>query len=185
MTLKRPKCNKCNLGKSKRVVLPRGNKEADIVLIGEAPGKREDKKGKAFVGKSGKLLDKTLSEVNLSEEDVYITNLVKCRPPDNRDPKKKEIRACLKSEYSLEREVEEYNFDKMVTLGRIPTQAVLGFNTKISSVIGESYNVKGMELIPCYHPAATFYGEERLDKFKEVIHSLGEEDDGHKQETLI
>ena len=125
-------CMKCSLGKSRnKIVLGMGNPDADIVFVGEAPGKEEDIQGLPFVGRSGKLLDKMLDSINLSREKVYILNVLKCRPPDNRDPLPSEIEMC---EQYLKKQLEIINPKLVVSLGRISAMTIL--KTKRFTIFG-------------------------------------------------
>ena len=157
-------CKKCKLWQTRTNPVPgEGNPKAEIMFIGEAPGENEDKEGRPFVGAAGKLLTQLIKDVlGLSREDVFITNLVKCRPPNNRDPEEDEIIAC--SPY-LDRQIDLIMPKIIVTLGRHSTKYIfnkMGENFhSITKVRGKPYvwNYKGKEIIvfPTYHPAAALY----------------------------
>lgn len=144
-------CKKCALCKSATQAVPgSGNPNADIVFIGEAPGFYEDQQGVPFVGRSGKLLDFLLSQIKLSREDVWIGNIIKHRPPDNRDPSPDEISTC---KTFLRRQLKIINPNIIITLGRFSMNYFLP-NATISMAHGKPHKVEGFILYPIYHPAA-------------------------------
>ena len=144
-------CRKCTLGhKRTKAVAGDGSLEADIFFTGEAPGYYEDQVGKPFVGRAGQLLDKLLESINLSRKEVYITNLLKCRPPNNRDPLPNEIKAC--SDY-LNEQLEIIAPKLIVTLGRYSLSRFFP-NSSLSNVRGTLMEYKNISLFPVYHPAA-------------------------------
>lgn len=152
-------CKRCELAKTRQnAVLGKGNADALIMLIGEAPGENEDKLAEPFIGRSGNLLTNILERAELKREDIYITNIVRCRPPDNRDPSDKEIAAC--KEYIL-RQIDIIKPEIIVTIGRIALRTLLNNDSfkkiKISDIRGNTYNFKhnGKEykLMPTLHPA--------------------------------
>lgn len=171
-------CTKCpNLVESRsRIVNGVGPLDADIVLVGEAPGENEDKNGEPFVGRSGKVLDEALEDRGLSRDDVRITNTVRCRPPENRDPHKSEISNC--SQYLID-EIAEIEPDVVLTLGRVPTQALLEDDATVTKISGEKRSrlFSGIQLtvVPGMHPAATLYDPSYKDLFEEAIDSAVEE----------
>jgi DNA polymerase len=130
-----------------------GNPRAELVFVGEAPGADEDAQGIPFVGAAGKYLDELLNKIGLQREQVFITNVVKCRPPNNRDPLPEELAAC--SDY-LERQIQAMNPRAIVTLGRFSMARFLP-NVKISEVHGQSFQVRGRLVVPMYHPAAALH----------------------------
>lgn len=169
------KCRKCDLWRSRRKpVLGDGSVEASIVFIGEAPGYWEDIKGKPFVGSAGKLLNEILKENSISRDEIYITNVMKCRPPENRDPRPEEIAACKNY---LERQLDLIRPKIIVTLGRHSTEYIFskaGIPFKsISEVQGRIYEVKFWEtktyVVPSYHPAAALYNVNLRDKINGAI----------------
>ncbi len=152
-------CCRCQLRKTCRQVIPgKGPSDAKVIFIGEAPGKKEDLLGEPFIGASGKLLDKLLLSVHLKRSDIFITNIVKCRPPENRDPSPEEIGMCSSW---LEKEISLIQPELLITLGRyalknfIPESSISLFHGKITSIsLGKLEN---LPLLPLYHPAAALY----------------------------
>ena len=145
-------CLKCPLGKSrKNIVLGSGNPNASIVFVGEAPGKEEDLQGLPFVGRSGKLLDKMLRAINLSRNDVYILNVLKCRPPNNRDPLPSEIEEC---EPYLKKQLELIKPKLIVSLGRISAMTILRTKESLANMRNKIFNYEGIDFLVTYHPAA-------------------------------
>ena len=134
-----------------------GNPNADLMFVGEGPGAEEDKQGLPFVGRSGNLLDKLLiQEIGLERSQVYIANVVKCRPPDNRDPEPEEIAACRPY---LQRQVELVAPRVLVTLGNFATKVLLDTKEGITRLRGRRYAwADGVVLVPTYHPAALLRG---------------------------
>lgn len=144
-------CPKCNLCKTRTKAVPgEGDPHAKVMFIGEGPGFHEDKQGRPFVGPAGYFLEELLSSINLKRADVFITNVVKCRPPDNRDPLPEEINAC--NEY-LERQIAAIKPQVIVTLGRYSMAKFFG-NEKISAIHGRARKKDGSICIAMYHPAA-------------------------------
>jgi DNA polymerase len=123
------------------------------MFIGEGPGFYENEQGRPFVGQAGKFLDELLSGIGMQRQQVFIGNVVKCRPPSNRDPQPEELAAC--SDY-LERQIQAINPSVIVTLGRFSMMRFLP-NAKISDVHGQSFQVKGRTVVPMYHPAAALH----------------------------
>lgn len=147
-------CIKCTLHESrKKPVAGEGPADAEIMFIGEGPGFHENEQGKPFVGASGKFLEQLLAQAELTRADVFICNVVKCRPPSNRDPQEEELSAC--NEY-LERQIETINPSIIVTLGRISMGKFFG-NVKISAVHGQMQKVGERFVIPMFHPAAALH----------------------------
>ena len=145
-------CLECPLGKTrKNIVLGMGNPNADIVFVGEAPGKQEDLQGLPFVGRSGKLLDKMLSSINLSRDDVYILNVLKCRPPDNRNPSHREIEKC---EPYLKRQLKIIKPKLIVALGRISAMTILRTKESLTNMRNQIFDYEGIDFLVTYHPAA-------------------------------
>ena len=144
-------CLKCNLCKGRTRAVPgEGNTNANILFIGEGPGFHEDKQGRPFVGPAGQFLDELLESINLKRADVFITNVVKCRPPNNRDPLPEEIDAC---DNYLDRQIAAIKPQVIVTLGRYSMAKFFG-NEKISSIHGRARKKDGYICIAMYHPAA-------------------------------
>lgn len=145
-------CTACELHKSRtRTVFGVGDEDADWLFIGEAPGAEEDAQGEPFVGQAGKLLDNMLKSIGLKRGDnVYIANVVKSRPPDNRNPLPDEIAACMPY---LRRQIELIQPKLIVTLGKIASEALLGNKATIASLRGKVHAYQGIPLIVTYHPA--------------------------------
>ena len=147
-------CKKCVLCHSRKKAVPgEGPAKATIMLVGEGPGFHENEQGRPFVGQAGKFLDELLAGIHVKREDVFIGNVVKCRPPGNRDPLPEELAAC--SDY-LDRQIAAINPQVIVTLGRFSMARFLP-NAKISDVHGQSFQVKERLVIPMFHPAAALH----------------------------
>ncbi|PSO43212.1 uracil-DNA glycosylase [Candidatus Saccharibacteria bacterium QS_5_54_17] len=166
-----------------QLVFGDGNPDADIVFIGEGPGKNEDQQGRPFVGAAGKFLDEMLEQIDMDRSEVYITNIIKYRPPDNRDPRPDEINAFMP--YLLE-QIEVIEPQLIATLGRFSMNVFLP-DLKISQVHGEPKRVKGRVFLPMYHPAAALYnGDQRtmlMDDFAKipsVLEKINEEAQTHR-----
>ncbi|MDP3981316.1 MAG: uracil-DNA glycosylase [Chlamydiota bacterium] len=144
-------CQKCSLAKTRtQVVFGTGNKHAKLMFIGEAPGFDEDRLGEPFVGKAGELLTKIIDAMGLERKDVYIANIIKCRPPENRNPNHEEIGSCYP--YLLE----QINWIKphvICALGSVAVQTLLGSEEKISRLRGKFFDFHGIQLMPTFHPA--------------------------------
>ncbi len=144
-------CTKCRLaGARKNVVFGVGDPNADLMFIGEAPGRDEDEKGEPFVGRAGQLLTDIIKAMKLSREQVYIANVIKCRPPENRNPEPDELDACRPF---IQRQVEIIKPKVIVTLGRFGLQSLTEKAYGISAVRGQWLEYKGIKLMPTYHPA--------------------------------
>jgi len=145
-------CLKCPLGHTRtKFVFGVGNPSADIVFVGEAPGADEDMQGEPFVGRAGQLLNKILEAVHFKREDVYICNILKCRPPNNRDPQPDEIDSC---EPYLWRQLELINPKLIVCLGRIAAQTLLRSTESLTNMRGKIHLYRGIQLVVTFHPAA-------------------------------
>lgn len=145
-------CTKCPLGMTRtNFVFGVGNPNADIMFIGEAPGRDEDLKGEPFVGRAGQLLDKMLVAIELKREDVYIANILKCRPPDNRDPQPHESESCLPH---LAEQIRLIKPKLICSLGRIAAQILLDTKTPLSKMRGRFYDVASAKMLVTFHPAA-------------------------------
>ena len=153
-------CTNCRLAETRlSVVFGSGNPDADVMFVGEGPGKQEDEQGLPFVGRSGQLLEQLLGEIGLAREDVYIGNVVKCRPPKNRDPRPDEIEACkgyLRSQLQLVQP------KVVVTLGNFASKLLLRTETGITRLRGTPYEWWGRFLVPTFHPAAALRGSARV-----------------------
>jgi len=147
-------CKRCPLHYSRKKAVPgEGPAQAEIMMIGEGPGFYENEQGRPFVGAAGKFLDELLETCGIARKDVFITNVVKCRPPGNRDPQPEELEAC--SDY-LDRQIEAINPRVIVTLGRFSMAKFLP-GVKISEVHGQSFWRNGRLIVPMYHPAAALH----------------------------
>jgi DNA polymerase len=156
-------CPSCNLARTRSRTVPgSGPITAELMLIGEGPGQREDELGIPFVGRSGQFLDQLLAGIHLDRENVYVTNIVKCRPPDNRDPEPDEIAAC--ADY-LEQQIAMVNPRVIATLGRF-SMARWFPGDRISRIHGQVKQVDDRYVIPMYHPAAAL----RNGSLREVLH---------------
>lgn len=145
-------CQKCSLGSTRQnFVYGVGHPQADLMLVGEAPGKNEDEQGEPFVGRGGQLLDKILAAIDLSRETVYIANILKCRPPQNRDPQPDEMELCFPY---LEEQVRLIQPKLICALGRIAAQALLATKTPLGKLRGSFHEYCGVPLLVTYHPAA-------------------------------
>jgi uracil-DNA glycosylase len=146
-------CTRCPLAAGRtQVVFGVGDPNADLMFVGEAPGRDEDLQGEPFVGRSGKLLDRLLAEeLGIDRGRVYIANVIKCRPPDNRDPVAEEIATCRPY---LETQLELIAPTVVVTLGNFATRLLLDTDLGITKVRGRSYPVDGRNVVPTYHPSA-------------------------------
>ncbi|MEA2009684.1 MAG: uracil-DNA glycosylase [Actinomycetota bacterium] len=153
-------CTACRLSEGRtQVVFGDGDPEADVVFVGEAPGQREDEQGVPFVGRSGQLLDQLLGEIGLERSDAYIANVVKCRPPNNRDPRPDEIAAC---KAYLSEQLQLIDPKVVVTLGNFSSKLLLKTETGITRVRGTAYEWWGRHLVPTFHPAAALRGSAQV-----------------------
>jgi uracil-DNA glycosylase family 4 len=162
-------CTSCRLAQGRtQVVFGVGNPDADLMFVGEAPGFHEDKQGYPFVGSAGKLLDKLLEGIGLTRRDVYIANVLKCRPPGNRDPQPDEIEAC---EAHLFRQIELIEPKLIATLGNFATKLLSGKSYGITRVHGRPQEAtlggRRVTLYPIYHPAAALYTPAMLKTLEE------------------
>ena len=149
------RCVKCRLAKSRtHVVFGEGNPSTRLVFVGEAPGQNEDLQGRPFVGAAGNLLTQLIEQMGLSRSDVFICNVIKCRPPNNRDPQPDEVEAC---EDYLVQQLDILEPRVICTLGRHAAQTLLRTSTPISRLRGNRYWYHHIPLIPTYHPASLLY----------------------------
>ncbi len=157
-------CTLCPLGSLGRtsVVFGQGNADAKIMFIGEAPGQKEDEQGRPFVGRSGQLLTKVLADLGLNRDDVYITNTVKCRPPNNRAPVFKEVATCIK--ILLQEQIKIIQPKVICTLGTSPMKALLKDSLAITQTRGTLQSYGNILLIPTYHPAYILRKPKELPK---------------------
>lgn len=165
-------CVQCPLHESRtKVVFGEGPKDAKIMLIGEAPGKNEDETGRPFIGMAGKLLSEILHEADLDRSEIYITSIVKCRPPSNRKPKKPEYSTCI--DIYLSNQIELINPDIIGLLGNSAAYALIG-KKNIKQIHGETYEVNGRKYMALFHPAAALYSRALLPQLKEDMVKLKE-----------
>ncbi len=158
-------CMECELGKTRtNFVFGSGNSSAEIIFIGEAPGRNEDLQGKPFVGQAGKILDELLLSIGFNRSDVFIANVLKCRPPENRDPKLEEINICKK--YLL-KQIEIIDPKIICTMGKYSTQLVLNTDAGITKLRGKVFRVDNRMVLPINHPAAALYTPSRFGILKE------------------
>lgn len=144
-------CTRCGLCKGRRnIVFGAGNPNAKLVFVGEGPGHDEDIQGIPFVGPAGQLLTKIIDAMKLTREEVYICNVVKCRPPDNRNPKEDEIRACIPF---LERQIAAINPEFIIGLGGIAVQSLLNTTKGITKIRGQWTTYMGVKFMPTFHPS--------------------------------
>ncbi|HAS00068.1 MAG TPA: uracil-DNA glycosylase [Candidatus Moranbacteria bacterium] len=167
-------CNNCKLRKNcSHVVFGAGNPEAKIIFIGEAPGKKEDELGVPFVGSTGRILDKMLASIKIKREDVYLTNICKCRPPENRDPLPEEVAECWPW---LEKQIAIISPTIIITLGKYALNSFLP-TAKISEVHGKIIDVEikkigKIKLFPLHHPAAARINRKTKALFEEDFQKI-------------
>ncbi|MBR6530309.1 MAG: uracil-DNA glycosylase [Clostridia bacterium] len=170
-------CTLCPLHLSRtNVVFGRGNERAKLLFVGEAPGAKEDLAGKPFVGASGKLLEATLREVGIGEDEYYIANILKCRPPENRDPRPEEVFACTPY---LERQIAKMRPSLVVCLGRIAAAHLIKKDFRITAEHGEVFEKDGQKILAVFHPAAILRDVRKkgefLADFEKIRQILAEE----------
>jgi len=145
-------CTRCSLSSSrKNIVFGKGNPHASLVFVGEAPGGDEDVAGEPFVGEAGQLLTRIIQSIKLRREDVYICNVIKCRPPKNRDPKPEEIESCFPF---LKKQLEVMRPRLICALGKFAAQTLLETTEKISKLRGKVYEFNHIKVVPTFHPAS-------------------------------
>ncbi|MCD6468950.1 MAG: uracil-DNA glycosylase [Thermoplasmata archaeon] len=178
-------CRKCSLWKTRsNPVVGGGSKDAKVMFIGEAPGYWEDVKGRPFVGRAGRVLDELLESINLSREEVYITNILKCRPPNNRNPLQSEIEACTPY---LDRQIELMNPEIIATLGNFALSYIsekFGLDLEnVGGVHGKVFKIKTLfgdiTIIPLYHPAAAVYNPALKEVLLRDIRAIKAASDGN------
>jgi DNA polymerase len=159
-------CQRCKLGKTrKNVVFGVGNPHSRLVFVGEGPGADEDEQGEPFVGRAGGVLNRLITAMGLRREDVYICNIVKCRPPGNRDPEADEVAAC--SPFLL-RQLKSINPEVIVALGKPASHTLLGTKEAISRLRGKFHDFHGTPLMPTYHPSYLLRSGGNSDSFWDV-----------------
>jgi len=162
-------CPKCNELCSNRTNIVFGVGDPDkckVVIIGEAPGMNEDLKNEPFVGRSGQILNSLLADIGLSRDEVYITNTILCRPPDNRNPNSEELQNCRPR---LDEHIKLLNPKVVITLGNFSTKYMLNTKDGITSVHGKPVEIEGVKIIPMYHPAVLLYSGNNPEKRKELL----------------
>lgn len=156
-------CQRCKLGATrKKLVFGVGNPQARLVFVGEGPGADEDEQGEPFVGDAGRMLNRIITAMGLQRKEVYICNVVKCRPPQNRNPEKEEIAAC--SPFLL-RQLQAIKPEAIVALGTFAAQTVLGTREPISKLRGRFHDFNGIPLMPTYHPSYLLRSGGNSDSF--------------------
>ena len=144
-------CQRCGLASTRtRLVFGAGNPDADLVFVGEAPGSEEDRQGLPFVGRAGQLLTKIIESIDLSRDDVFICNVLKCRPPGNRNPEPDEVETCSPF---LRQQLEVIRPKLVCCMGAFAAQTMLGMNVPISKLRGEFHDIDGIRYIATFHPA--------------------------------
>jgi DNA polymerase len=168
------RCRLCPLAETRtRVVFGAGNERADLMLVGEAPGQREDATGVPFVGQAGQLLDRTLESVGLRRDALYIANVLKCRPPENRNPAKGEIDACRPY---LDEQIALIGPRVLAPMGNFALNLFAPKRKSISQAHGKMFSYQGIAVIPIYHPAAILYNRtlepDLARDFREIVRFL-------------
>jgi DNA polymerase len=170
-------CQECSLGKTRtNFVFGVGNPNADVMLIGEAPGAEEDKQGIPFVGRAGKLLNDILKAINFSRDEVYIANIVKCRPPGNRNPLPNEMETCLPYLY---KQIDLIQPKLILCLGLVAANGLLKLKSSLTKMRGNIYDINGIKTMITYHPAALLRNPawkrsvwEDIQKFKKLYDEI-------------
>lgn len=164
-------CHACMLGEGRtNLVFGTGNPDARVLIVGEAPGKNEDLQGEPFVGAAGKYLNELLELADLRREDVYIANVLKCRPPGNRDPRPEEIQACAQF---LREQTRTIDPEFIVTLGNFATKFILKTDRGITSMRGKMYTTGKFKVFPIFHPAAAIYDRTKRPILEGDFRTLG------------
>lgn len=163
-------CTGCQLHQGRtNIVFGAGNQDADLLFVGEAPGRVEDSRGIPFVGPAGKLLDELLQGIGLSRSQVYITNVVKCRPPGNRDPVPDEIEKCKRY---LTRQIELIQPRILCALGRVAAGLIMEKSIQISKMHGQKFEGPGYFIVPVFHPAAALRSTASMGMIREDFVNL-------------
>lgn len=166
------RCRRCSLGKTRtNFVFGIGNPNAEIMFIGEAPGRDEDLQGKPFVGRAGKLLDKMLADIGVDRNEVYIANILKCRPPNNRDPEPLEVEQC---QPYLVKQIKLIRPKAICSLGRIAAQTILQTKMNLGAMRNRWYDYHGIKFMVTYHPAAILRSNSYLPSAMEDLKRLVE-----------
>ena len=181
-------CERCDeLCRSRsRIVNGVGPADADLLFVGEAPGANEDEQGEPFVGRSGDVLDAALREAGLDRGDVRITNCVRCRPPDNRDPRKGELTNCR--DY-LETEIDRVSPEVVVTLGKVPAEHLLERDVAVTGEAGDVFDVaiagQPRRVLVSVHPAATLYDPSQKETFESALKTVAEFTDAQSGQSRL
>jgi uracil-DNA glycosylase family 4 len=167
-------CKRCKLHRGRKtIVFGEGNERATLMFIGEGPGYDEDVQGRPFVGKAGQLLTKIIQSINLQREEVYIANIIKCRPPQNRNPEPDEIESCNPF---LMKQINAIQPKIICALGTFSAQTLLKTETKITALRGKFFDLEGIKVIPTYHPAFLLRNPERKrevwEDMKKIVECL-------------
>jgi DNA polymerase len=180
-------CERCEqlVDSRSRIVDGVGPADADLLFVGEAPGATEDEEGEPFVGRSGDVLDEALRDAGLARSDVRITNCVRCRPPDNRDPTDAELANCRGY---LEREIDLVDPAVVVTLGKVPAEHLLGRSVAVTNEAGDVHEVTlgdaPRRVLVCIHPAASLYDPSQRETFERTVAKAAEFTDDGGQSRL-
>ena len=171
-------CKRCKLHRGRKtIVFGEGNEKATLMLIGEGPGYDEDVQGRPFVGKAGQLLTKILQSINLPREEVYIANIIKCRPPQNRNPEPDEIQSCNPF---LMKQIGVIQPKIICALGTFSAQTLLKTDTKITALRGKFFDLEGIKVIPTYHPAFLLRNPDKKrevwEDMKKIVELIGSGD---------
>jgi len=165
-------CTRCPLARTRRtVVFGEGNEKAELVFVGEAPGEEEDLQGRPFVGRAGKLLDQMIQRMRLSRKDVFICNVLKCRPPQNRDPDASEIDMCKNYLFA---QLEIIEPKVICALGRHAYNTLMGVDARITKIRGQITEYNGIALLPTYHPSFLLRNQDRMKEALEDMEKLRE-----------
>ena len=165
-------CRRCELCEGRtNTVFGSGNPHARVLIVGEAPGKNEDLQGEPFVGAAGKYLDELLAVAGLARKDVFIANVLKCRPPSNRDPRPEEIQAC--ADY-LREQTRAIDPEYIVTLGNFATKFILKTEVGITRLRGTLQQAGRFKVFPIFHPAAALYDGKKREQLENDFATLGE-----------
>lgn len=163
-------CQRCPLAKTRLKAVPgEGNWQAELMFVGEAPGEEEDKQGKPFVGRAGQLLTKIIEAMTFKREEVYITNVVKCRPPENRTPRQEEIMKCAPF---LEAQIRLIKPKVIVALGKVAADFFVPGNLPMGQLRGHFFYYEDIAIMPTYHPAFVLRHEGRKEIKQQVWHDM-------------
>jgi uracil-DNA glycosylase family 4 len=181
-------CERCNdlCDSRSRIVNGVGPADADLLFVGEAPGANEDEQGEPFVGRSGDVLDEALREAGFDRGDVRITNCVRCRPPDNRDPRKAELANCRAY---LETEIDRVDPEVVVTLGKVPAEHLLERDVAVTGEAGDVFDVaiagQPRRVLVSVHPAATLYDPGQKETFESALTTAAEFTDAQSGQSRL